>query len=276
MSKPLCILNGMNFDKFLIENKIGLLPNIKSMCLIGLEELGASKDPNHDVIHVNTMLADLAAYLKGDIRKNPDFNVLLPAIIFHDLWYSRKKQTRNLFVFIFRIFYEGFGSVICTDRYLKEFNVSKKLSKKIKRAIFVHIRTGLSVFDKTFLEARFYEEKILCDLDQLNQFNLSRIKHITEYYLKDKLKKTDFFIVLVYFKLFISKSNANKYYLDHFVRQSEALMPKAHKYFLKIYREIYNNPHKYFKNPRNYKLFLFIAPDKLYSLLSRHKLLIKC
>ncbi|MBI4091439.1 hypothetical protein HY419_01655, partial [candidate division WWE3 bacterium] len=74
-------------------NKIEIKESLTVFCEQGLNLMRASKDLLHSIGHIERMLNDLNSFLADNptTKKHINFNILIPAICWHDSW----KTTRN-------------------------------------------------------------------------------------------------------------------------------------------------------------------------------------
>lgn len=129
--------------------------------------MSLSRDPIHDHHHLGRLLKYLTTFLKHHQRRI-DFQVLLPAICWHDVW-KGQRHTLNPLKLIYYQIYEGLGSQrIFQAANYRLFN-DRRLLKQIGYAIRKHSQVQL--FPLTKLEA-----KILKDLDDLDVLSAPRLK----------------------------------------------------------------------------------------------------
>ena len=131
----------MKFEEFLTKYEIKLKPNIKKVCEDGINEMKKSKDPAHDDVHVFDVLGILDLFLQNSQEidtEDIDFRILLPSIFWHDVWKSRRCQTKNLLKFQFEQIWDGIGSAKIFKAYSKNIELSKHNIEEILFAIRYH------------------------------------------------------------------------------------------------------------------------------------------
>ncbi|MFH2019954.1 MAG: hypothetical protein ABIJ34_00940 [archaeon] len=249
----------MDFLELLKKNKINLDKDIKKLCLDALDIMRESHDPKHDYIHVKDMLKELSKLVQYE--KDIDFNVLLPAICWHDAWQAKQPATNSSHVLFFRYFYEGFGSAKSFGKYAQKYGIEKALKNKIKTAIFQHVRTGWTLMDKLFLSPGQLETKILKDLDELDTWNIKRLERLKKVYLKNKLPTRYLWIIRWYFKIMLD-STKQLFYLEYSKKEFESRKKAVIDWAIENYTIIRNNPRKYLKE--EYKgTFFDLTPKEL-------------
>ncbi len=158
----------MKLATFLEKNKVTIFLKTRKLCSIAVTIMQKTKDPVHDLEHVEKLLDELDYLLRKikKIKKDINFNVLLLAIFWHDTWYVGKKN-QNLLQLILYQFLEGFGSARLFLKYAKK----EGLEAKTMRKTFYCIRKHSSV---QLLPPFTIEAKILIDLDKLELWNFYR------------------------------------------------------------------------------------------------------
>jgi hypothetical protein len=161
----------MTLKKLIQKNHINLIPDVKSACEEGIKRMLKSPDPLHNHRHIQNMLKDLDIMLSEDreiIWEKVNFNILLLAITWHDIWKSQRlpKSRKKL---VYHWFAEGIGSMRLFSKETKKYHLNPTISRKVRYAIRKH-----STFQ--FLPKRTVESKILKSLDELEDFSIDRFK----------------------------------------------------------------------------------------------------
>ncbi len=157
----------MNLHDFCKKYDILLDERIDLVSSYALNKMSHSKNQHHDVLHVYRMFDDLGHLL--DLNKKLlnkiNFQVLLPAICWHDIWIS-KKQANSFLELLWHQLLEGRGSSRLFSLYAKELIPSSLVNQ-----IAYCIRKHSSI---QFLPTFNLEAKILADLDKLEMWNICR------------------------------------------------------------------------------------------------------
>ena len=158
---------------FLKRNNISLKPKIYQLCTESYHLLEKSGDNIHGSSHIDSMIQNLH-YLIHDheIKYKIDFNILLPAIYWHDVWIAGKKTT-SLIKLIYYQLVEGIGSSILFKDYAQTVSLSRKLTRNITYAIRKH--SSIQILPIFQIEAQ-----ILADLDKIELWNSKRFFNIQD------------------------------------------------------------------------------------------------
>lgn len=160
----------MYIDQFLTDHpKIKLPQQMIELCREGERRMSLSRDPVHDHHH----LGRLFRYLKTFQRHHSlpiNFQVLLPAICWHDVW-KGQRQTLNPLKLTYYQIYEGLGSLKIF--YQQNRHLEPNLRQQIGYAIRKH--SQFQLFPLTTLES-----KILKDLDDLDVLSAQRLKPLLQ------------------------------------------------------------------------------------------------
>jgi hypothetical protein len=161
----------MILNKLLQKNHITLWPDVYNACKEGIRRMSKSPDPLHNHHHILSILKDLDIMLSEDHEINwekVNFNVLLLAITWHDIWKAQRlPKSRKKLVYYW--FAEGIGSMRLFSKETKKYHLDPLISKKVRYAIRKH-----PPFQ--FLPKRTIESKILKSLDELEDFSIDRFK----------------------------------------------------------------------------------------------------
>lgn len=140
--------------------------------------MSQSPDPIHDHHHIGRILKQLGWFLKSHAKK-PNFEILLPAICWHDVWKGRRQSLNPIKLFYYQL-YEGIGSWRIFQKHQKDLPAN--LAAQIGYAIRKH-----SQFQ--FFSLKTFEAKILRDLDDLDIVSAKRLRPL--------LKKRNFVSTIV-------------------------------------------------------------------------------
>lgn len=157
--------------RFIKKYKIEIPQSSLELCKKGLEKMEESIDPAHNQEHVENILDNLDKFLEsGEIKGGKiNFEILLVAICWHDVWKSTRMPDDVRSVFINQI-WDGWGSARI---FKKEVKLNKEERKKLKKVFWI---IGNHPRDMTIrVPFRIYlETKILRDVDRLERWNLQR------------------------------------------------------------------------------------------------------
>ena len=130
-----------------------------------------SIDPSHDVKHIENVLNNLDEFLEsGEVNPSKiNFEVLLVAICWHDVWKSARMPD-NILSVLFNQIWDGWGSARIFKKEAKLRDGEKKNLEKVFWVIGNHPRDmTIHVPCKMYLET-----KILKDMDRLERWNIKR------------------------------------------------------------------------------------------------------
>src|ERR1043165_8394080 len=139
---------------------------IRIMLAKAVEFMTNTKDPSHDMDHVNHLLQDANRFfISTGHQIDIDQEVLLLAIYWHDVWKSQiKPSARN---YLFQQLYEGLGSMFMFKNYAKTVGLSPRMIRDVSYAIRKH--SAIQGFPAKTLEAQ-----LLWDVDILDIWNSKR------------------------------------------------------------------------------------------------------
>jgi len=167
-------------------------------------------DPLHNQNHVYSILDSLSEFLDQNAEvklSRIDFDALLPAICWHDIWKSTKNPAKKRAV-IFHNVAEGIGSMRLFSRYAARFPLTLTQTSKIKYAIRKH--SSFQILPKRTLEAR-----ILYDLDSLELWSFPRILQAVEKLGGiEKINPSLFFVAKFYFDHWMMKKTGSRMYFE--------------------------------------------------------------
>lgn len=228
----------MTFNKFLSQNNISLSKNSIDICIEAIKIMEKSIDPVHDENHIFRILKSLNNFLKNNQEfdcKKINFEVLIVAIFWHDVWKSQKFP-HNAFALIFNDFWEGIGSMRIFNKYAKESSLSKSIVSQIKYAIRTH--PSFQILPRKTLEA-----KLLLDFDLLDQWSVERLKVLKKALSSQKkINPLLLHVFLFYFKKFmLPKTKSRLYFLwskQEFEKRKDIFTKEVER-MEKIYKEYF-------------------------------------
>ena len=172
--------------KDLIEKRsIKLKKEILDLCGLGIEYMKKSVDPLHDEKHVFTIYGLLDQFLENEksvAQDNIDFEVLLPAIAWHDIWKSTRPQTRNVRKFAYEQVAEGRGSINLFRKHANPLSIPNDIYKKIGYCINYHPPLSDRVKHRKKFHSDKLEAHILFDLDSLAFWKWDRADYFKSVY----------------------------------------------------------------------------------------------
>ncbi len=195
----------MNLRGFCNKHDILLDDSIYKISLVGIKEMKSCENQHHDVSHVYRIFDELDHLLKINpkLLNKINFQVLLPAICWHDIWIS-KQQANSFLKLLWHQLLEGRGSAKIWSLYAKE-TISPSLVIQISYCIRKHSSVQL-------LPTFSLEAKILADLDKLELWNICRFLDKDKTIVSQKSLYSKY-IVRAYYKyswyagLFLSELN---------------------------------------------------------------------
>ena len=162
----------MTLNRFLQEHSfVSLTRGTLMACREGLKLMSQSLDPLHNLAHIERILDNLDRFINESREvkwKKVNFDVLLLAICWHDIWKSQRLATSGKKLVYYHLA-EGLGSMRFFSRNSHSWNISPQTVKKAKLAIRKH--SALQ-----FLPTRNLEAKILKDMDKLEEWSIDRIR----------------------------------------------------------------------------------------------------
>jgi len=176
----------MKLEQFLSKYQITLTDKMLKVCQDGLAQMRQSLDYIHNDTHVEDIIGLLDTFFQSSAEVKPEqvnFNILLPAICWHDIWKARRQQTANLLKFKFEQYWDGVGSTLIFKRYARREKIAKALTKEISFAILHH---GSLLFNLSKSRRQKYhhaEARLVDDLDSLDFWNMKRLKYAESKYL---------------------------------------------------------------------------------------------
>lgn len=153
----------MNLQQFTEKYRVRLSKKTSIACKEGITRMANGKDTLHIKEHIFGLLDLLDNFFNESNQikfEQIDFNVLLPAICWHDTW-KATQNPKSKWALLFGLIYEGQGSCKIFKKWALSNNFSSENIKSICRAIKLHNTLGLQLF----IKHKSLESKILWDLD---------------------------------------------------------------------------------------------------------------
>lgn len=157
----------MKLIDLLAKHQIKLADNVHIACQRGIDLMSDGTDPHHNDNHVYRIFDHLDYLLIATpkLRSLISFDILIPAICWHDVWIS-KHTAHNIFELIYFQLVEGRKSASSWLEYssnLLELDHINNIHYCIRK------HSSVQLVPPTTLEA-----KILIDLDKLEVWNINR------------------------------------------------------------------------------------------------------
>ena len=110
--------------------KYNLKPEILSLCHKAQEILDKKNDMAHGQIHTASLLERLDRFMRDnpDLAHKIDLNVLVCAIVWHDIWRSQR-EPRNWLDLLYNELNDGLGSAKIFCKFAKIIKLEKSLLK---------------------------------------------------------------------------------------------------------------------------------------------------
>jgi hypothetical protein len=181
----------MKLATLLKKHSIHLTDSTLKICEEGVNRMGKSIDPHHDRSHVARLFNHLSYLISSDkqLRKIINFNVLLPAICWHDVWISRQ-NAQSLSKLVLNNIVEGLLSAKLFYSYAHTYIQHPQLMQ-----IYYVIKKHSSV---QLFPLRTLEAKVLADLDKLELWNNKRFLNKSNTYVSNRYVYQKY-IVRLYF-----------------------------------------------------------------------------
>lgn len=193
----------MEIEDFVSKNKLKVSKKTVNLYKTAQKIMNESEDLMHAEAHVQRILKDLDRLLNSPIgvsKVKVDFEVLLPAIAWHDTWKAKNAIT-GIPSFAYAVVYEGIGSknIFSTEAFRR--NISDKQTQKISYAIRKHSSIQ-------FTKRNTIEAQILWDLDTLEEISKERVEQSKKTYFVFK-KRINLRMLKIYMRY---KKQTNFYY----------------------------------------------------------------
>lgn len=216
----------MNLETFLKYNNFVLQPKVLGFCQKGLTRMENSKDPLHDINHVNRLIDNLNSFLKEEkkAREKADLEVLLTTICWHDSWLANRKL-KSVFSFVFRSLNDG----LSTFSFIKGAVTARlKIKLIIKAAFCILVHPNFSPVPEFTLES-----KIFIDIDSLDEWSLERLEIFDKLFIQ---KQKPYLLKMIrwYFNNFMAKKSPSSFYFkwtqEQFEKVKKDYLRKANYY----------------------------------------------
>lgn len=180
----------MNLNEFCEKNSISLSKSVENLCNDGIQQMSVSKDFHHDENHIFRLFILLDEFLfnfPDGFKSKINFNILLPSICWHDVWKSRREQSRNILALFIYELYEGIGSYKIFKKHIRLKKYDKQIDKQTINSISYCIKRhsgfmSLLGVPRVFSGIDSTEGKILRDIDCLESWNYERLEILIEKY----------------------------------------------------------------------------------------------
>jgi hypothetical protein len=221
----------MELAAFLEKNQIALSPAARESCEIALKRMAESRDVLHDQNHILRMYDLLDQFLaneKGVSKILINFDVLLVAISWHDVWKATRRG-KSFFDFLYSLYWDGFGSARIFIKH--NHNLEPKVFNQTYYAVRRHGPP------RWFLK-KTLELKILRDLDGLEEWSLMRLEGLVRQYENNRtaIHRLGRWLK-IYFDMVLKKQKDNKYYFawskEEFLRKKEAYVKRVNELILR-------------------------------------------
>jgi len=158
----------MKLQELVKQNNLALSKKSLRLAEIGIHKMSEAKDKSHGVYHVYHIFDNLNYLLScnSEIRRKINFDVLILAICWHDVWISTQTP-KNIFNIIYLQVVEGISSA----KIFKKEADKIQLDRLIRDNTYYVIRKHSSF---QILPAFMLEAQILFDLDKLEMWNYKR------------------------------------------------------------------------------------------------------
>ncbi|MEK7532413.1 MAG: hypothetical protein AAB579_02315 [Patescibacteria group bacterium] len=178
----------MKLDELINKHKLNISKEIKDLCELGIEHMTQSVDPLHDQKHVfnlHELLDKFLTHEKSVSKTAINFDVLLPAIAWHDIWKSRRPQTYSMRKYVYEQIIEGRGSVKLFRKHTKSLAIPNDIYKKIQYCIYYHPPVSDRVKHRKKFRPDKLEAHLLKDIDALAFWSWNRADHFKATYCND-------------------------------------------------------------------------------------------
>lgn len=243
----------MQFDDFIRKHTISLSPAIDRCCRHALAIMEQSNDALHTDKHIQNLFQELDI-LVGYEKRSIDYDILLPALCWHDIWYAIQPTTNNTFVIVFRIFYEAYGSAKCFLGYTKQYPIDQNIIQEIYLAIRRHARTGVRFIDHVLNTPHSYEAQVLRDLDELDVWSIQRLELVKKQLFENKLPGNYLWLIHWYLHWMVPARPENLFFLQYSKTTFRRKIQTFISWMIQNYAEIRNHPEKYIRGSYQKKL----------------------
>jgi len=176
----------MKLEEFINKYEITLTDKMEKVCADGLERMRQCLDHVHNQAHVEDIIGLLDTFFRASDEVKPeliDFNILLPAICWHDVWKARRQPTVNILKFKFEQYWDGLGSALIFNSYAKREKIAKPLAREIGFAILHHGSLLFNMSRSRRDKMLYLEARLVDDLDSLDFWSIKRLKYAESKYL---------------------------------------------------------------------------------------------
>lgn len=240
----------MKLPEFIRKNKVTISCDYNNLCIKGIELMKKSVDKHHSDIHVYGLLDELHKFIDFESsidKEDLDFEILLPAICWHDVWKSTKNQTNRILTLIFEQIYEGFGSTLMFEKETKNLKLEK--ARAISRLILFHPGYEFLPGLYALIHKRYKSKELLIlnDLDRLDSLNVKRLRDYAGRYMKKGNTSPKLFrIAYFWIKNVTLKKNSNNFHFTYSKNQFEINKRRVIRKAVSIFGKLTENKDYYF------------------------------
>lgn len=225
----------MTLLDFLNKRNLTLSDKSLKLCQKGIDLMSEAINLTHNRSHVEGLLDNLDQFIEKELIQknlNINFDVLLLAICWHDVWKASVSSHKILSNIFWEPYYDGIGSVKIFNSYAKKEELGSSIAKEVAYCIRNHSFLKDILYIKPSILPDKLEAKILRDIDGIDVWYEPRLKHSYQR-LKGLKKKT-----IIYFsKIIIKKGREKKKKNFFFTWPKEEFLRKS-KSCLKMLDEI--------------------------------------
>jgi hypothetical protein len=168
----------MELSEFLQKHNLQLNQQTKKLFDAGLKIMSKSRDLVHEREHVLDILSLLDQLIQNEKSidlSRINLDVLLPAIVWHDVWMAVKPMSSSIPKYIFERLYEGAGSARMFMQQASLIDVDRETCDQIARCVRRHSYLFTNKISLRLIKPKRLEIKILQDLDRLDLWTEKRL-----------------------------------------------------------------------------------------------------
>ncbi len=176
----------MKLEEFINKYQITLTDKMRKVCADGLARMQRGLDHVHNETHVEDIIGLLDTFFQSSDEvkfEQIDFNILLPAICWHDVWKAKRQPAGNLLKLKFEQYWDGIGSALIFTRYARREKTAKSLAREIRFAILHHGSLLFNLSKSRWQKQPHLEARLVDDLDSLDFWSMKRLKYAESKYL---------------------------------------------------------------------------------------------
>lgn len=236
----------MTLQEFLDQNNIRIDHEIFQLCMEAIEKMEKSQDVIHDHKHIYRILDSLTGFISSSenvrLVREIDFNVLLPAIAWHDVWKYDKNPFLWFPVTLTSLLFYNIENPAAARLFLKTAR-KMKIDESLSRKIFEELKRHGGKLSRLGSN-KTLEGKIFLDLDVLDITSPERLNSIKDRYLSgEKVSWYKYFIAKAAASLFLNKVNSNfvalswtkERFANAWLTQKKAIIDMLDEYKKRLY-----------------------------------------